>query len=56
MAGISRPSPISNNLKKEAQYNVLSVVGSQGSGGTIASCGLFNGVNINEWNTANVMY
>jgi hypothetical protein len=59
MAGKSRPPLISNGgLKREARYGVNAVVGSQGSGGTIASgvIGLFNGVSVDEWNTPNVMY
>jgi len=41
---------------KEAEYEVLNVIGSQGSGGAVNSCGLFDGTQVNEWNTKKVMY
>lgn len=54
MAGKCKPSIA--GLGREASYTVLSMSSSQGSGGTIDNCGLFNGTNPNEWNTANVFY
>lgn len=54
MAGNSKPNI--PNLGKEASYQVLSLVGSQGSGGTVQLPGLFDGNNPNEWNTDKVMY
>lgn len=54
MAGKSKPNIL--NLGQEASYQVLSLVGSQGSGGTVQLPGLFDGNNPNEWNTLKVMY
>lgn len=54
MAGNAKP--ITAGLNIEATYTVHGVSGSQGSGGTISNPGLFNGITIDEWNTANVMY
>ncbi|MBT2284660.1 hypothetical protein J7E78_14045 [Paenibacillus polymyxa] len=54
MAGKSKPNIL--NLGQEASYQVLSLVGSQGSGGTVQLPGLFDGNNPNEWNTPKVMY
>lgn len=54
MAGNCRPMVV--GLREEATYTVLSMSSSQGSGGTADNCGLFNGTNPNEWNTANVFY
>lgn len=54
MAGALKPNV--EGLREEANYKVLSLFGSQGSGGTVDNCGLFNGVCPNEWNTPNVFY
>lgn len=54
MAGSAKPIVV--GLGIEATYTVLGVVGSQGSGGTVAKAGLLNEVCANEWNTSNVMY
>ena len=48
MAGIAKP----NEEIREAKYTLLGGVGSQGA----QPSGLFNGIPVNEWNTANVMY
>lgn len=52
MAGIAKPS----EAGYEANYEILELVSTTASGGTIDSCGLFNGLTPNEWNGANVMY
>lgn len=54
MAGSCKPSVA--GLGREASYTVLDLSSSQGSGGTVESCGLFNGTNPDEWNTENVFY
>ncbi|NRU52594.1 hypothetical protein [Clostridium beijerinckii] len=54
MAGSAKPSVA--GLGSQAQYTVIGVVGSQGSGGTVSNCGLFDGTTVNEWNTSHVMY
>lgn len=51
-AGTAKPS----EAGREASYEVINVKGSQGSGGTASKCGLFDGTQVNEWNTAKVMY
>lgn len=48
MAGIAKPNP----SMVEARYNYIGGVGSQGSSPT----GLFDGTQVNQWNTKNVMY
>lgn len=52
MAGKAKPASAGH----EAKYKVISVYGSQGSGGTVENPGLFDGTQINEWNTGRVMY
>lgn len=54
MAGNCRPMVV--GLREEATYTVLSMSSSQGTGGTVENCGLFNGTNPNEWNTSNIFY
>ena len=54
MAGIAKPDV--DNLMQEAEYLVLDVLGSKGSGGTAQQCGLFDGNTPNEWNTQRIMY
>lgn len=44
------------NVQTEVTYEVLEVKGSQGSGGTVESCGLFDGTQVNEWKTERVMF
>lgn len=51
-AGTAKPS----GVQKEASYEVLGVNGHQHSGNSINDCGLFDGTQVNEWNTSNVMY
>lgn len=54
MAGKSKPDI--EGLLGEAKYVINDMMASQGSGGTKDNCGLFNGVQINEWSSPNVFY
>lgn len=54
MAGTCKPTK--SNLGSECSYKVLSLLGSQGSGGTVDNCGLFDGQAVDEWNTDRVFY
>lgn len=54
MAGTCKPTK--SNLGAECSYKVLSLLASQGSGGTADNCGLFDGQAVDEWNTDRVFY
>lgn len=54
MAGVAKPSVA--NIGREASYTVIGVSGSQGSGGTVSSCGLFDGTTPDAYSVASVMY
>lgn len=51
-AGAAKP----DGVDREVSYEVLEVKGSQGTGGTPENCGLFDGTQIDEWGTEQVMY
>lgn len=51
-AGAAKPFEAGN----EAGYEVLAVKGANQSGGTPEKCGLFDGTQVNEWQTSPVMY
>lgn len=51
-AGAAKP----DGVDREVSYEVLEVKGNKGAGGTPDSCGLFDGTQVNEWDTSQVMY
>lgn len=51
-AGNAKPEGVG----REVEYEILDVKGDQGSGGTEKNCGLFDGTQVDQWNTSKVMY
>lgn len=51
-AGNAKPEGVG----REVEYEVLDVKGSNQSGGTPEKCGLFDGIQVDEWSTPPVMY